>query len=684
MEVRAQDIVDTVDLGKSEVFLPLYESIVNSIISLLRTGRKDGRIDVFIERENVEDKEPDLFDRKVPPIKSIEIVDNGEGFTEENFISFNAPYTKLNKKYGCKGFGRFTMLAMFSSIKVVSIYKEGNKWLRREFVFDGTKELVYNNVDELAANEERELQTKVKLVDCNNDLLKAYTAKNADEIAKGVKNHCFIYYLCGQLPTINIVENTDDGPKSLDVNNYFKLEQKDKEKEIKVREETFKLYIVKSPKESNRKYNYVYFCANSRTVGGKRDLSKVDQLFLFPILENGDSVFLDIYVVSDYLDAHINNSRTSFKIPDSKGDMGGDFDAEISMEEILIKIAEELAGLYESFVQETKKKTIQEARTYIETEAPQYRSFLLRQDVLNRMPPHLSAEKKEEFFHREAVMADRKLEEKINAFIAQKDINDEQIEQMVQDMREKSAYDKDKLTDYVMRRKAVLRLFKKMLNARDDGKYELESLIHNLIFPMGLTSTEVAYQYHNLWLLDERFATYQFIASDKTITSVSKVKSNLEPDLLMFKNEADYLDNRMSFGPGDAGDIDSMVVFEFKRPGDTAHQKKKTDKTWDFSDLILKYFDDFLYRGKNKNYRKNPVYVDSNTPKYGYVIMDVIPSELEKYNLDHGWKKTPFGSYFRILPEINLHLETLTYQKLLSNVEKRMNPFFDHLFTAKV
>lgn len=30
MEVRAQDIVDSVDLSKSEAFLPLYESIVNS------------------------------------------------------------------------------------------------------------------------------------------------------------------------------------------------------------------------------------------------------------------------------------------------------------------------------------------------------------------------------------------------------------------------------------------------------------------------------------------------------------------------------------------------------------------------------------------------------------------------------------------------------------------------------
>jgi hypothetical protein len=140
----------------------------------------------------------------------------------------------------------------------------------------------------------------------------------------------------------------------------------------------------------------------------------------------------------------------------------------------------------------------------------------------------------------------------------------------------------------------------------------------------------------------------------------------------------------MSFGSSDAGEVDSMVVFEFKRPGDTAHQKKKSDKAWDFSELIIDYFDDFLYKGKNKNYRKNPVYIDKFTPKFGYIIMDVIPNELEQYNLDHEWKKTPFGSYFRMIPGINLHLETITYQNLLKNAEKRMNPFFDHLFTEKV
>ena len=35
MQVNARDIIDSLDLGKSEVFLPIYESVVNSIISLI-------------------------------------------------------------------------------------------------------------------------------------------------------------------------------------------------------------------------------------------------------------------------------------------------------------------------------------------------------------------------------------------------------------------------------------------------------------------------------------------------------------------------------------------------------------------------------------------------------------------------------------------------------------------------
>ena len=448
MQVSARDIVDSVDLNKSEVFLPIYESVVNSIISLIKSGRSDGTIDVFIEREDIIDKEPDLFDKKVNPIKSVTIYDNGEGFNDANFKSFIAPFSKLNKSYGCKGVGRFTMLAMFRQIDVVSIYVEDNVWYKRKFSFDADNEIHDDECLPLALDEDHIVQTKVTLTECFNKDLKPLTAKSAEDIAKG-----------------NV---------STSVNSYFKLESKDKEKDILVRDETFKLYIMKSPKKSDRKYNYVTFCANSRTVGGKRDLSKTDSLFLYPILENGNSIFLDIYVVSDYLDSHINNTRTSFKIPESNEGFEEDPNTEIAMDEILKKIASEVSELYQDFVKETKRQTVEEAKNYIKTIAPHYRSFLYRQDVLNRMPPHLSEEKKEEFFHREAVQAEKKLNEKIDEFMEQQDVNEESISEMMTYMREKTAYDQDKLTDYVMRRKAVIKLFRKMLDAREDGKYELE------------------------------------------------------------------------------------------------------------------------------------------------------------------------------------------------------------------
>lgn len=141
MQVNAQDIIDSVDLGKSEAFLPVYESIVNSIISLIKSNNDKGKIEVFIERKTAQPVEGELFDNNVLPIKNISIVDNGEGFTDANFKSFNAPFSKTNKKYGCKGIGRFTMLAMFRQIDVFSVYEENGQFYERTFSFNAEKEI---------------------------------------------------------------------------------------------------------------------------------------------------------------------------------------------------------------------------------------------------------------------------------------------------------------------------------------------------------------------------------------------------------------------------------------------------------------------------------------------------------------------------------------------------------------
>ena len=681
MEVNAQDIIDSVDLGRSEVLLPIYESIVNSIISLEKTEQDDKNIEVIIERLPDKNEQLNLFGKNPAIIKSVTIIDNGEGFTEENFSSFKKPFSKVNKKYGCKGIGRFTILALFERMDIISIFQENDQWYRRSFSFDAKHEIYNESIESLTG--EHKLQTKVTLVDCKNKQLMPYTAKNAEDIAKGIMDHCFIYYLSGNLPHISVGEINAEGKwESLSVNNYFELESKDKEKDFFIKKEAFKLYVVKTDQVSNRKYNYVSFCANSRKVGGKRELSKVDSLYAYPITENGKSKYIDVYVVSSYLDAHVNNQRTGFKIPESNNDVLFSDDLDISIEEIMRAVAKEVASLYQSYAIETQKRNIREVKEYITKSAPQYRSFIYRKDVLEAIPPNLSDEKKDEYLHKIAYQENQKVEEKIDKFINQKEVTDYAIKEIVASIKDKTGYDSDKLAEYVFRRKAIIRLFEKMLDQNENGRYETESMIHNLIFPMGLTNRELEYQYHNLWLLDDRFSTFRFIASDKPITSWSQIKSSKEPDIILINREKDLIDNAISFGSQDSGTIGTMVIFEFKRPGDTAHQKSTKDYRWDFSVLVEKYFDDFQIgeEKKKENYRGNIVKVTRDTPNFGYVIMDKIPDPLADFNVSHGWRKTPFGSFYKINPDQNLHIEAITYQGLIKNAKERNNPFFDALF----
>ena len=687
MELAVKDLVETIDLSKSDTMLPIYESIVNSIISLSKVERDNKTIDIHIEREVLED-EPNLFGKKPYIIKNVTIIDNGEGFTTDNYYSFCKPYSPINKKYGSKGIGRFTILAMFSQVHVISIYKESGKWWRREFWFDIIDEIHNSTNDPLEG--EHNPYTSVSLLNCCNEELISSTAVNAEDIAKGIMEHCFIYYLCNNLPQINVVEMSKNNinNKSLNVLDYFSKEAKDKERDVVVYDEKFHLYITKSNKTTSRKYNYVTLCANSRSVGEKKNMAEYDSLYSYPILENGETWFLDIYVVSDYLDRKINNSRTAFKIPE-KNDPQIAFDNQqhiISIEDIMKTITKEVSSLYASYAQKTKEKNIEEVRKYISNSAPQYRSFLYRQDVLDAMPPNLSDDKKDEYLHGVAYKENKKLNEKIESFIKLQDVNEDRIKEIIDTIKAKTAFDSDSLADYVFRRKAIIDLFEKMLDAHEDGKYELESMIHNLIFPMGLTNRQITYQYHNLWLLDDRLSSFKFIASDKSITSFSQIKSSHEPDLILINDENNLVDSRISFGDKDAGEIGMMVIFEFKRPGDTAHQKNKSDFRWEFSELLEEYFDDFLY-GKEKdkkNYRGNVVKVSADTPKFGYVIMDEMPNQLIEYNKGRGWRKTPYNSYYKIIADLNMHIEAIMFQDLLKNAKERNNPFFDHLFTSKV
>lgn len=94
----------------------MFEVISNAIFSINSTGKRDGRIDIKIERDSVCQTEMGVSEdelKKKQKVKNIIVVDNGEGFTANNFYSFLTCYSALKQNKGGKGVGRFTCLKVF-------------------------------------------------------------------------------------------------------------------------------------------------------------------------------------------------------------------------------------------------------------------------------------------------------------------------------------------------------------------------------------------------------------------------------------------------------------------------------------------------------------------------------------------------------------------------------------------
>jgi hypothetical protein len=673
MIVPVRNIVEQVDLTSEDVLLPLLECVVNSVISLQQSEKpsEEKKIQIQIQRgpypHNLN------FD-KVKTITSFKVIDNGVGFTLKNYRSFETPFSQINKDFGCKGIGRFTVLAAFDEYYVKSNYIENGQWFLREFRFTSEKEIELIGLSE---TEIGDFKTTVDIKNCNNPNILEKSALSINQIAEAIMQHCLIYYLSGRLPRIEIIDEESNTAEV--VNELFEKVSKEKERTFDINKTFFKLYITKTPKEGNRKNNYLYFCANSRTVGNGRDLKNVNNIFTFPILLNGTNYFFDIYLVSEYLDNKVFKTRNGFNIPKETENLLFKNSEITTFQDIEEKVSEILENEYQTHIKVAKEKSINEVKEYIVTKARRYHSFLKNDKILEAIPPNLPEDKLEEHLYKISFTARKKVEKNIEKFIEGKQVSAEAIDSIIADLKTKTSYDVDSLADYMTRRKAILELFEKFLDADENGQYKLEEDVHNIIFPLGLTSNELDYENHNLWLLDERFITYKYIASDKAITSYSQIKSRKELDLVFLDNPQMF-NNPISFGDKSSGEVNSMVIFEFKRPGDTAHQKKLTDYRWQFSELVEPYFEEFLYSPIKKNYKGNQVLIKKTTPKFGYIIMDFIPELLANYNTDKGWKMTPFGTYFKIEPETNMHIEVMTFRKLLEFSKNRHNPFFDKLF----
>ena len=663
-----------IDIEPDEYMLPLNEVVVNSIQAIEdNTSSEKNLISIKVIRGKQISLDSD-FDKPYLPIEGFEVFDNGIGFISERFQAFNDAFTEMNKKKGCKGVGRYTVLACMGSLEVNSTFNEDGAWKNRTFKFDSINGISPENDANIQIAKENKFLTIVKL---NNYQKKFqdYINKNSiqiEDIAASIIQHCLLYFISNEIPLIRIY-NENEIEKAITINDLYKsvikFDNEVKSIRLKSIQNPFLLNYIRN---YNNKSHSFHLCANKREVGKKISISNYIPSFVHSLLdEESKKYFVSVYVTGDFLDEKANNQRNKFSIP-LKSDEKNSFDT-ICLEELITDLSENVKSQYSTVIHSAEKEKNLRIENYIlDPHKPRlaYRHLLTVKDIFNDISATATDERLEAELHKKVFILEQKRSKAFEKAFNKKKYDKEEFGKIIHEvLREEAAYSAGKLADLMVRRKAVIKLFKKYLEWRSDKNYMLEEDLHNIIFTMGAETDSMPYDYHNLWLLDERLTFHSRTTSDKQIRTNKHIASDSqkETDLLIYDFPWAYTDNPSS--------INSLVIFEFKRPGRDMLQNPD-DKKLDTQ--VVGYFEK-LMESKAKSDKGTFLQIKDSTPKFGYVICE-LHNDLIEYNRKHnGFKLTPYNTLYKINPEINQYIEVMTYQTMLDFAEKRHEAFFKAL-----
>lgn len=363
--LNIRGFVAGIDVEPDEYLLPLQEAIVNSIQSIEDKTPNEGRISIKIIRG----KQLPIgegFDKPYSPIMGFEIYDDGVGFISKRFQAFNDAFTDLYKGKGCKGVGRYTILACFGSMEIDSTFYENKNWENRTFKFDIVNGVNPENDGNLTPAPKEEFKTIVKLNNYKPNF-QDYINKNRisiEDIAKGVIEHCLLYFISDEIPQIRIY-NENDAKNSVFINDLYssvvKFDREVKDIKLKNVETPFNLNYLRN---YTNKTHSVHLCANKREVGKKVSISTYIPSFVQALQdEEENKYYLSIYVTGDYLDEKSNNQRNKFAIP-QKDDDKNSFD-EISIEELLTDVSNNVRTQYSDAIETAEIEKNIKIREYI-------------------------------------------------------------------------------------------------------------------------------------------------------------------------------------------------------------------------------------------------------------------------------------------------------------------------------
>ena len=546
--VQVEIATITEKLTKNVKFLqPLYEAILNSLEA---------------EADNIEvtfQYSSDLVDDK-HKIIGFTIIDNGIGFTPKTIDAFCQLWTKNKLKLGCKGSGRFTWLSVFENINIESYLKDRQEKILIPFSTKFNK----NNDIKIEMADVRDQKTLITFSNITEQFYKApnETEKGIDKrfvadvklIKRAILEYLLIrlFLLKKKEIAFNITLKLGDETETINYQDIPDLKYKDFAIYSNTTNQNydFRLYyrFIKDAKNSKK----VFYCANNRATKEMDD----DALGFSCALPNKDSFIM--LLCSDYFDDKDNDSRDD--LPSLSGHRNPSIDIPLLYSNINPEVKKIMQEIIKENYPEIAGINAQEENDAI-NEKPYLAAFLKADNDAVKDKKSLISKATKAFNE-----AKDKAQEKFESLLTQKNVSTEEFTAAISALSFVAAAE---LGEYILYRDRII----KALESAIPDVTKKENFIHNIFMPMRTTTSSADQEKHllsNLWLLDDKFMTYSYAASDTTIEAIKediaiknseKFKDQNRPDLAIFFNTCDGSKN--------------LVVIEFKGANADKFEKKK-------------------------------------------------------------------------------------------------------------
>lgn len=676
MNTNLQGRLRNISLPLRNSLLPLFEAVVNSIhaIEEAQLSSQTGNIIVEIIRspqKNVADFVKKSGQRKTiaEVITGFRVTDNGIGFNEENMKSFLTLDSEYKIDKGGRGVGRLLWLKTFKRVTVNSTFNDSDgEFITRNFTFTVAKGV--DNWRSYGTSQDKKRETTIHLDGFIRKYRKA-SPKTTRAIANSLFEHCLWYFVReGGAPKI-VIEDNGEYIDLDDVYTDHMVSSADNES-ISIKNNIFDLTHIKLRANSSNSH-IIAFCATNRLVKEESLMGKIPGLYGRLTDDNSEFVYA-CYVTSPFLDKTVRSERTDFDIIEDPGELFKQ--TEISFGEIRGLVIERASAYLSNYLEKNRAQAKDRIENFVSQKAPRYRP------ILERIPeeklivdPNISDKELDLTLHKHLAEIEEELLAEGHNVMAPKEgeLLSAYQDRLHEYLKKAEDIKKSDLANYIFHRRVILELLEKAIQKGADGKYAREDLIHSLIMPMRVESNDIMPDSCNLWLIDERLAFHDYLASDKTLASMPITSSTetKEPDIVALN----VFDNPILVSEGHKLPLASIIVVEIKRPmrNDASAGEEK-----DPIEQAIGYLDR-IRNGKVQTASARPIPHSMDIPGFCYVICDITPSIEKRCRLFGLTPTHDHLGYFGYNPNFKAYLEVISFDRLVNAAKERNKAFFDQL-----